>query len=162
MKIEISRTAQGNRLDAEQWFSQPVEALFPFFARASNLERITPPFLKFKMLTPEPEQITEGTLIDYQLRLHGIPIRWRTRIAVWDPPHRFVDEQIKGPYRKWWHEHTFERMDGGTLAKDHVDYLVPGGQLIHQLLVKKDVQQIFAYRAQALAQIFAATAATAN
>lgn len=155
MKIELSQTADGFHLDAEQWFARTPGQLFPFFARAGNLERITPPFLRFRILSSEPEQIGEGTLIDYHLRLHGIPIRWRTRIAVWQPPARFVDEQIRGPYRLWRHEHIFEAHNGGTLARDHVHYRVPGGALTHRLFVQRNVRRIFEYRGKALGELFA-------
>jgi ligand-binding SRPBCC domain-containing protein len=84
-----------------------------------------------------------GTLIDYRLKLRGFPMRWRTLISAWDPPHRFVDEQLKGPYRQWIHEHTFEARDGGTLAKDYVQYAVPFDFLVHGLLVRPDVEKIF-------------------
>ena len=90
-----------------------------------------------------------GTFIDYKLRLHGIPVHWRTEITEWEPPHRFVDRQIRGPYRQWIHTHTFEEKDGGTLVRDRVQYSVPGGwlePLIHRLFVARNVAEIFRYR----------------
>lgn len=140
--------------DCELWLPRPVELVFPFFADARNLERITPPFLRFRVLTPEPIEMGVGTLIDYRLRVHGLPLRWRSEITAWDPPHRFVDEQRRGPYRKWHHEHTFEPRDGGTLAKDSVEYAVPGGALVDRLFVRRDVERIFAHRRRVLSELF--------
>ncbi len=97
----------------------------------------------------------EGTLIDYRLRVRGVPLRWRTRISAWQPPHRFVDEQIRGPYRQWIHEHTFEPREGGTLARDRVRYAVPFDGLLHRLFVRPDIEKIFHFRAEALQRRFA-------
>jgi ligand-binding SRPBCC domain-containing protein len=97
----------------------------------------------------------EGTLIDYQLRVRGLPVCWRTRISAWQPPHRFVDEQLRGPYRQWIHEHIFEPRDGGTLCRDIVKYAVPFDFLVHPLFVRRDVEKIFAFRAAALKKHFA-------
>lgn len=145
---------------AEQRFGRPPEALFPFFADAFNLERITPPFLRFRVVTPPPIEMGVGTLIDYRLRVHGVPVRWRTEITAWDPPHRFVDEQIRGPYRTWIHEHRFEPVDGGgTRMYDTVRYAAPGGRLVERWLVDRDVAAIFAYRKRALDTLFAAAQA---
>lgn len=144
----------GFTLTTEQWLPQRRDALFPFFAEAENLEKITPPFLGFRILTPGPIQMRQGTIIDYRILLHGIPIRWRTEITVWEPPFRFVDTQVRGPYRQWIHEHTFEELEGGTLCRDRVDYRVPGGALVHRLLVERDVRAIFAFRREALARRF--------
>jgi ligand-binding SRPBCC domain-containing protein len=121
---------------------------------AGNLEALTPPWLNFKILTPLPIDVHEGTLIDYRLRLRGVPVRWRTRISVWQPPYRFVDEQLRGPYRQWIHEHTFEAHQGGTLVRDHVRYAVPFDWLVHRLLVRPDVERIFRYRAAELRRRF--------
>jgi ligand-binding SRPBCC domain-containing protein len=134
----------------------PPEKVFPFFADAFNLEAITPPWLNFHVLTPRPLEMREGTLIDYRLRVHGLPVRWRTRISAWQPPHRFTDEQLRGPYRQWIHEHTFEPCAGGTLCRDVVKYAVPFDFLVHGLFVRRDVEQIFEYRRQALLKHFAA------
>ena len=139
---------------AEQWLPRPRAEVFPFFADAANLERLTPPWLEFRILTPRPVAMREGALIDYRLRIRGVPVRWRTRIAAWEPPDRFVDEQVRGPYRLWVHEHLFVERDGGTLCRDEVRYAVPGGALVDRLLVRPDVERIFAWRRRALAELF--------
>jgi ligand-binding SRPBCC domain-containing protein len=142
---------------AEQRFGRPPEALFPFFADAFNLERITPPFLRFRAVTPPPIRMGVGTLIDYRLRVHGVPLRWRTEITAWEPPRRFVDEQIRGPYRRWIHEHRFEPLvGGGTRMIDTVHYAAPGGRLVERLVVDRDVASIFGYRRRVLEELFAA------
>ena len=145
----------GYRLTTEIRLPTPIVEVFEFFSDAHNLEEITPPWLHFSVQTPAPIEMKRGALIDYRLRLHGIPIRWRTEITAWEPPYRFVDEQLRGPYRYWRHEHTFEEKDNETIARDQVDYSVPGGALIHWLLVKSDVRRIFEYRGQILARRFA-------
>ena len=149
-------------LERELVVPQPIEDVFPFFADAHNLEVLTPEFLNFSILTPAPIDMFEGQLIDYRIKLHGIPIRWRTRIAAWEPPYRFVDEQIKGPYRLWRHEHTFEaHPDGGSLLRDRVEYAMWGGALIHSLFVKKDLERIFDHRHQVMRERFCAPQPTA-
>ncbi len=99
----------------------------------------------------------EGMLIDYRLRVRGLPLRWRTRISAWQPPHRFVDEQLRGPYRLWIHEHTFEPRNGGTLARDLVRYAVPFDALLHRWFVRPDIERIFQFRAAELKRRFACT-----
>ncbi len=136
------------------WLPASPASVFGFFADAQNLEAMTPPWLHFRILTPLPIDMHAGTLIDYQIRLHGIRLQWRTEISAWDPPHRFVDEQRRGPYSRWRHEHTFLAQDGGTLAADHVEYDVPGGSLVQRLLVTPDLKRIFAFRKQRLAENF--------
>lgn len=153
----ITRIGRTWQLTMNQWLNQPREALFDFFADAHNLEKITPSLLSFKVLTPGPITIAPGSLIDYKLKVRGIPIRWRTHIAAWDPPHRFIDEQLKGPYRRWHHTHTFIQEDGGTRCNDTVEYTPPGGPLaplINRLVVQRDIEKIFAYRAKALVEMF--------
>ena len=132
----------------------PVERVFDFFAEASNLETITPPWLHFHILTPPPIVMRNGTRIEYRLRLHGLPLRWCSEITSWDPPRRFVDEQIRGPYRVWIHEHEFMEKDGGTEVRDRVRYAVPGGALVDRLLVRRDVRTIFEHRARKLREAF--------
>ena len=153
MKIEKAKS--GWVLQTEQFFELPCEELFDYFGDAGNLEAITPPWLHFKILTPQPIEMRAGTLIDYQLKLHYVPIRWRTEIACWEPPYRFVDQQLRGPYKKWVHEHTFVEQEGGTLMTDRVEYEVPGGTLIHELAVRRDLEKIFQYRWNVLEKHFA-------
>jgi ligand-binding SRPBCC domain-containing protein len=140
--------------ETELWLPRPLEEVFAFFSEPRNLETITPAWLHFRILTPQPVQVCRGALIDYRLRLRGLPVRWQTEIAAWDPPYRFVDVQRRGPYRLWIHEHTFEEQGDGTLARDRVDYKVPGGALVHRLLVGRDVSRIFAYRRSVLSHYF--------
>ncbi|MBX3364876.1 MAG: SRPBCC family protein [Phycisphaeraceae bacterium] len=136
------------------WLPHPPEQVFPFFADAANLQAITPPWLNFQILSPMPITMAEGTLIDYRLRLRGIPIRWRTRIAAWEPPCRFVDMQVRGPYRLWHHEHTFTPLDGGVLCRDVVHYRHAGGRLLESRFIRPDLTRIFTYRQSRLADIF--------
>ena len=138
----------------ELWLPAPLEEVFDFFSKAENLEAITPPWIQFRMETPSPIVMEEGRLIDYRLRVHGIPLRWRSLIEVWEPPFRFVDRQLKGPYRKWVHEHRFTEKDGGTLAEDHVTYEVPGGWLVDRLFVRRDIERIFQHRSESLRRRF--------
>ena len=126
---------------------------FAFFSDARNLERLTPPWLNFDVRTRGDLTMREGLIIDYRLSLYGVPIPWRTRIDVWDPGVRFVDRQVRGPYRVWVHEHRFEAVEGGTRVIDHVDYM-PRLRWLTSRLVRRDVERIFDYRQQALAALF--------
>ena len=146
----------GYWLRAEMLVDHPLQTVFNFFADAKQLERITPPILNFKILTPMPVEMNEGLLLDYQISIHKIPIKWRTEIAAWEPPYRFVDRQLKGPYKLWHHEHTFEETDKGTLVKDKVLYKPIGGALVHKLFVRRDLEKIFRYRQEKIAEIFSA------
>lgn len=137
---------------------RPIDEVFRFFADAHNLETLTPPWLKFHVLTPKPITMAVGAKIDYKLRIRGLPLRWRSEITVWEPPFRFQDEQLRGPYRRWSHEHTFQEADGMTLAGDYVRYAVPGGDLAHWLFVKRDVEKIFEYRTARMRSLFASPA----
>lgn len=161
--IQIRRVPEQSvfRLEARQWLPVPRKRMFEFFSDAYQLETLTPPWLNFSVLTPAPIEMREGALIDYKLRLRGIPLTWQSRISVWDPPHRFVDEQLRGPYRLWYHQHILEDHDSGTLCHDIVDYRVPGGWLIHQLLVRRDLIKIFTYRQNILQQLFRSVSAPA-
>jgi len=143
-----------HEFSSEQWLPATRDKVFPFFADAANLQEITPPWLDFRVATPQPLAMRVGALIDYRLKVHGIPLRWRSEITAWEPPHRFVDEQQRGPYRLWIHEHLFEERDGGTLVVDRVRYAVPGGALINWLFVRHDIARIFAHRTAALRQRF--------
>lgn len=143
----------------ELWLPRPRAEVFDFFSDAANLERITPPFLRFRIETPLPIEMRNGALIDYRLRVRGVPIRWRTEIRSWEPPLRFVDVQLRGPYRLWEHTHTFEERDGGTLCGDTVRFAVWGGALVERLFVRREVAAIFAYRERVLRGLFEAPAA---
>jgi ligand-binding SRPBCC domain-containing protein len=142
-------------LEREQVLPGPPGAVFPFFADARNLEAITPPLLRFEVVTPEPIEMRVGTLIQYRLRLHGVPVRWLTSIQAWEPPHRFVDVQVRGPYALWHHTHEFEPHGADTLMRDTVRYAVgfgPLGELARRLFVTRDVEAIFEFRRAALAR----------
>lgn len=130
------------------------EETFAFFSDARNLDILTPRWVGFKILTPTPIEMRAGALIEYQIRIHGIPIRWRTEITEWEAPHRFVDLQLKGPYEWWHHEHRFESSKDGTRMIDEVEFRAPLHWISHPLIVKRDVRRIFDYRAQALERLF--------
>jgi hypothetical protein len=136
--------------------------VFAFFSDAFNLERITPTFLHFHILTPPPIAMRAGTLIDYELRLYGVKFHWKTRIVAFDPPFSFEDEQEKGPYRRWHHRHDFEEVPGGTVMRDRVDYDLafgPLGALARRLFVRQSVEKIFDHRNATIQEIFGAKAA---
>ncbi len=142
-------------LEREQRLPAAPEVVFPFFQDAWNLEAITPAFLGFRVVTERPLDLRPGAVIDYRLRLHGIPVRWRTRIEAFDPPHSFVDVQVAGPYRLWHHTHVFEPDGrGGTIVRDRVRYalpLGPLGALAHAAFVRRDLRRIFDFRQKAVA-----------
>jgi ligand-binding SRPBCC domain-containing protein len=149
--------APAYRIEREQWVDRPVDEVFAFFSDATNLEAITPSWLRFSVVTPRPIAMSPGTLIDYRLGWHGLPLRWTTRIEAWEPPHRFVDTQLHGPYHLWHHTHTFEPRDGGTLVRDEVLYRLPLGPLgaiAYRLSVRRDVESIFDYRARRIGELF--------
>lgn len=141
-------------LERSQLLPLTPDAAFRFFADADNLEAITPPFLRFRIVTPGPIEMRKGTLIEYRLRMHRIPVRWRTEITAWEPGRRFVDEQIAGPFATWHHSHTFEpHGDGATLMRDQVRYrmpLGPLGEIARVGLVDRDLARIFDYRREEL------------
>jgi hypothetical protein len=141
-------------LNSEQWIPSKREEVFAFFADPLNLEILTPAWLRFEILNPGAILMERGTRIDYRLLLHGVPMRWQSEIAVWEPPRRFIDEQRRGPYRVWIHEHTFEVHDGGTQVRDHVEYSVRGGAIILRLFVRRDLEKIFSFRREKLMEIF--------
>lgn len=134
--------------------------VFHFFERPENLEQLTPPALRFVILTPSPIRMRAGTLIDYVLRVHYLPIHWRTMITHYDPPHEFVDEQLKGPYAMWHHTHRFRQVPEGVEIEDLVRYmlpLAPLGELAHPL-VRRDLNRIFNYRHKVIGELFAGRA----
>lgn len=144
--------ARIRRLDTSVFLPLPLEIVFGFFADARNLEAITPASLRFHILNPEPIVMRPGLLIDYTLRLRGVRVRWQSEITVYEPPYRFVDEQTKGPYRVWRHEHLFEVVEAtkerpaGTVVRDRVEYAHLGGPLVHRCLVRPELERIFAFR----------------
>lgn len=137
-----------------QWLDRPLAELFPFFADAHNLGRITPPWLRFEVLNQGPIAMRVGTVIDYRIRWRGLPLRWRSEISVWEPPFRFVDRQIRGPYRLWRHEHLFTERGDGTSIVDRVEYAPLGGTIAQRLVIARDVERIFAYRRKRLTEEF--------
>jgi ligand-binding SRPBCC domain-containing protein len=155
IRIGSSPAGAGFRLEAVQLLAQSRDRVFELFSDAHQLEKLTPQWLKFSVITPAPIKIEAGTVIDYRLKLHGIPMGWQSLISAWEPPLRFVDRQTRGPYRRWHHEHIFESVDGGTLCRDIIDYDVLGGRMAHALFVRPDLLKIFAFRHQALASMFA-------
>ncbi|MFN5025170.1 MAG: SRPBCC family protein [Bacteroidota bacterium] len=146
-------------LETKTIIHRPLSEVFSFFSKAENLNELTPPELHFKILTPMPIEMKQGIYIDYRIKLNGIPFSWKTLISTWEPPHRFVDEQIKGPYMRWHHTHSFKSVDENTTEMtDRIEYLSPGWilePLINRLFVQKKVEAIFAYREHKLLEIFA-------
>lgn len=144
-------------LRREQFVPVPLEEVFPFFSDAANLQELTPPHLDFQILTPKPIELRCGAVLDYRLKWHGVPMRWQTMILEWNPPHGFIDVQLKGPYKLWSHTHTFRAESDGTRVGDVVDYELPlglAGALAHALVVRKDVERIFDYRQERIARLF--------
>lgn len=144
-------------LQSEQLVPRPRDEVFAFFARPENLGVITPPWLGFRILTPSPVPMERGALVDYVIRLGALPMRWRTLITRHDPPHVFVDEQLQGPYSFWHHTHTFEEVEGGTLIRDRVLYVVPFGalgRLLERVLIRRQLRAIFAHRQRVISRLF--------
>jgi ligand-binding SRPBCC domain-containing protein len=145
-----------HELIVEQRLARRPEDVFPFFADPANLEQITPAFLRFRVLGATTAQIGNGTLMNYALRLHGIPLRWQSRIESWAPHRRFVDLQTRGPYTLWHHTHEFEPDDGGTIIRDRVRYRLPFGalgELLAGWLVRRDLDTVFDYRRQQIQEL---------
>jgi ligand-binding SRPBCC domain-containing protein len=141
----------------EQFIERPVDDVFAFYADAANLERITPAWLNFRILTPMPIEMRPGARIDYRIRLRGLPVTWKSEIVEWDPPRRFTDVQLRGPYRTWEHTHEFHPVSGGTLVRDSVRYELPAGwlgEVLRRTGVSRDIAAIFEHRRVRLAQIF--------
>jgi ligand-binding SRPBCC domain-containing protein len=140
-------------LERRQRVALPLDRTFALFGDAANLEWITPPWLRFRIISRAPIEMGAGTRIDYRLRLHGIPVRWRTVIEVWEPPRRFVDTQVSGPYALWNHTHAFEPDGDGTVIYDRVRYRIgfgPLGEAALRLFVRRDLERIFDYRREAI------------
>ncbi len=138
----------------EQLLSYPIEQVFRFFASPENLNLLTPPWANFSILSPQPIEMAVGTVIEYRIRLRGVPVTWRSEITEWQPPFAFCDVQLRGPYRFWVHRHTFEERPDGTLVTDHVDYGVLGGALVNRLFVAGELKRIFGYRKTRLHELF--------
>lgn len=144
------------RLEREQVVKRPLGEVLEFFARAENLERITPPWLSLQVLTPATIEMGSGTLIDYRLRLHGLPLRWTSRINLWVQERRSIDQQVHGPYRFWRHLHQFVPAGRSTCVRDRVEYALPLGWLGHLIglpVVRADLVRIFDYRRAAIARL---------
>jgi uncharacterized protein len=144
---------------AQQYVPHQLDEVFEFFSKAENLQELTPAWLHFQIFSVDPTPIRRGTLIRYSLRWRVFPIHWTTEIIEWDPPHRFVDIQLKGPYKLWHHEHRFVAEGSGARIFDEVQYMLPFGPfgwIAHQVKVRKDVESIFAYRKTAVARLFGA------
>ena len=154
MSVVITKNNGGWLLETEVVLNAPLKEVFPFFAEARNLELITPSFLEFKVVSEGKIDMRVGTEINYRLKLHKIPISWKSEITQWDPPNLFCDEQRRGPYRYWVHHHEFIEKEAKTIARDKVRYSVYGGELIHRFFVKSDVEKIFRYRQEKLQSIF--------
>ena len=147
-------------LERQQWIEAPAAEVFDFFAEARNLERLTPPWLHFRIETPGAVEMKVDARIEYTIRLAGVPKRWRTRISEWEPGKRFVDTQVQGPYRLWEHLHEFEVRSGGILMTDRVRYALPFGPLgtvAHALAVRSALAAIFDYRFFGIREIFQST-----
>ncbi len=145
-------------IDREQLVPAPIEQVFEFFSGARNLEELTPPWLRFSVLSPEPIEMHPGTLIAYRLRVHRVPLHWVSRIEEWRPGRRFVERQVRGPYRLWCHTHEFTADPRGTLIRDSVRYelpLGPLGALAHAAIVRRDLERVFDYRRQRVERRFA-------
>jgi len=134
-----------------------LDEVFEFFSRAENLQELTPGWLNFEILNVDPSPVRKGTLIEYRLRLHGMPVRWRSQIVAWGPPHMFVDVQRKGPYKLWHHTHRFMAQGNSTRIIDEVRYQLPFGilgRLAHSLLVRRDIENIFQFRREKIQSLF--------
>ena len=143
-------------LEREQLVPVAPEVAFGLYGDAANLEPLTPPWLHFRVLATDRTHMGEGTVIDYRLRVRGVPIRWTARIVEWKPATRFTDVQLRGPYRLWHHTHTFEPRGDGTVIRDVVRYALPFGPvgaIAHALLVRRDLERIFDYRRDETARL---------
>jgi len=144
-------------IEREQFVGRPLDEVFSFYSEARNLERLTPPWLSFEVLTPAAIEMREGARIEYRLRLHGLPLRWVSVIDRWEPGRGFVDRQIRGPYREWHHRHEFEASGAGTIVRDRVRYEIPFGplgELARRAFVARDLERVFDYRRAAVESVF--------
>lgn len=156
MGLEVEDRLKVYELEREQWVPRPLTEVFDFFSRAEHLGRITPPWLNFRIRTPVPIEMRVGALIDYTIRLAGLPLAWRTRITHWQPESRFVDEQVRGPYAHWHHTHTFASHDRGVLVADRIRYALPLGPLgrvAHALALRPALCAIFDYRFRSIREL---------
>lgn len=147
-----------HELEMEQWVPQPLDKTFAFFKKCENLEHLAPDFVNIKIVDQSTEKVTEGTTINYKLRLHGFPLAWQSLITEWKPNKQFTDIQTKGPYSFWHHKHEFEEKNGGTLLKDHVTYKVPFGilgELLAHSFIRKDLENIFSFRRSKIKELLA-------
>jgi len=144
-------------LERSTWIPRPVDEVFAFFADIGNLQRITPPELRFRLVTQPPVEMRQGALIEFRLALWGVPFGWRTEISLWEPPLRFVDRQLAGPYAKWIHLHEFTTERGGTRMLDRVDYLLPLGRpgRLGLPLVRRQLDRIFDFREATIQRLLA-------
>jgi ligand-binding SRPBCC domain-containing protein len=158
MKAGVGKLNMKKHLfETEIEFEEPLDRVFEFFCRAENLDFLTPPWLRFRFITTLPIEMRESALIEYRLKLYGVPVRWKTKITEWDPPHSFQDTQARGPFRHWIHTHYFEERNGGTLMRDRVEYAVPGwifAPIAHRFFVRGNIIRIFTYRREQLSKIF--------
>jgi ligand-binding SRPBCC domain-containing protein len=146
------------RLERRQNVGRPIDEVFAFFSSPRNLEQLTPPSVNFRIVTPQPVVMQAGALIDYEIHLYGVPLRWRSSIEIWEPRRRFVDLQVSGPYRYWRHEHLFTPLESGTEIRDVVDYDLPYGPLgtlVHWAVVRSELDRIFDFRANAYKEAIA-------
>jgi ligand-binding SRPBCC domain-containing protein len=145
-------------LEREQWLPRRIDEVFVFFSRPENLQVLTPPWLDFRMVEA-PKELSKGSLIRYRLRWRRMPIWWTTEISEWNPPYRFADRELSGPYALWNHEHDFVEFQDGTTMRDRVNYALPFGplgRLAHRAVVERDVKRIFDFRAETMRGLFPA------
>ena len=153
-------SADAEVFDSVQWIPRTPSEVFPFFSDAGNLERLTPPWLSFRLEQVSTPEMSQGTLINYRLKIHGFPIRWQSRIEDWKPGSQFVDVQLRGPYALWHHTHRFESFRGGTLLHDRIRFRLPFGSIGNAVgggRVRSDVSAIFRYRHEAIGKLFASS-----
>ena len=153
-ELEIKKEGTSYSFRARSTLNYPRDEVFAFFSKPENLQKLTPDHLHFSILTPLPVDMKVGAMLDYRIKLYGIPFSWRSEITVWEPPFRFVDEQVKGPYVYWIHEHAFFEDGDKTIVQDHVRYWPRGGALLNLLFVEKDVKKIFSFREEKLSEFF--------